>query len=110
LHILFEACNGATSAFPFFLKKNTEWDHGLHGIDSQVPVTTLLVLMATSMRVLLAVAILSCVAAQTFTVNVSGNPSPITFPILNCVGSGHASTTLRADWRSQMSSTAKDIG
>ncbi len=31
-------------------------------------------------------------------------------PLLSCVGSGHASLTLREDWRSQFTRTVQDIG
>jgi hypothetical protein len=31
-------------------------------------------------------------------------------PLLSCVGSGHATLTLRHDWRSQFTQTVNDIG
>ncbi len=59
---------------------------------------------------MLAVAAAAAAAAQatTFTANVAGSRKTQTFPILDCVGSSHGSTTLRADWRQHLSAIHSD--
>jgi xylan 1,4-beta-xylosidase len=45
-----------------------------------------------------------------FLADLQGKQTEIRTPILNCVGSGHASLTLREDWRQHMRNTKRDIG
>jgi xylan 1,4-beta-xylosidase len=45
-----------------------------------------------------------------FLADLLGKETDIRTPILNCVGSGHASLTLREDWRQHMRNTKRDIG
>jgi hypothetical protein len=52
-------------------------------------------------------AVSSCAAAVTaasvnFTADIAGQVYEMTYPILNCMGSSHGSTTLREDWRAHL--------
>ena len=69
----------------------------------------------TIMRALLAAAAAALLAGAasaqtTFTADMAGAATPQTFPILDCVGSSHGSTTLREDWRRHLAAFARDTG
>lgn len=52
----------------------------------------------------------SAAATTTVLANVSSARVPLTFPMLECVGSGHGALTLRADYRAHLAAVQRDIG
>jgi xylan 1,4-beta-xylosidase len=64
--------------------------------------STLLLLAATSLA--------GSAAAATFTIDASSAGVPLSFPFLDCVGSGHGALALRADYREHLARVQRDIG
>jgi Glycosyl hydrolases family 39 len=65
------------------------------------------------MRCLLSAAVFAASALAkpiAFVADLAGEKETQTFPILDCVGSSHGSTTLRADWRTQLAQFHADTG
>lgn len=62
--------------------------------------------------IILSCAILTVVHAQiTFTADATSPiTTPLSFPILDCVGTGHAALALRADYRAHLAAVQRDIG
>jgi hypothetical protein len=53
----------------------------------------------------------SAAAATTFTIDASSPiATPLNFPLLDCVGSGHGTLALRADYQAHLAQVQKDIG
>lgn len=59
---------------------------------------------------LIAAAIAGCGAQQAFTVHTDGVQTPLVFPQLECVGSGHLGLGNRFDYRQTLQNAARDIG
>lgn len=59
---------------------------------------------------LLKFAFLSNATTASFRVDTATKAGPWNHFWEECVGSGHASTTLRADWQQQMTQTRLDLG
>lgn len=49
-------------------------------------------------------------APISFTADVSAVSQPLTFALLDCVGTGHAALALRADYREHLAAVQRDIG
>ena len=58
---------------------------------------------------LLGAAAAAAAAAPSFTADVS-QTAPLNMPLLDCVGSGHGSLALRADYRAHLARVQRDIG
>jgi xylan 1,4-beta-xylosidase len=58
----------------------------------------------------LASAALASASAVSFTARVDSVPTPLNQPLLDCVGSGHGSLALRADYRAHLAAVQRDIG
>ena len=62
-----------------------------------------------------ALALLSLIAraasATTFSIDASAPiATPLNFPLLDCVGSGHGTLALRADYQAHLAQVQRDIG
>jgi xylan 1,4-beta-xylosidase len=71
--------------------------------------------MRTTLAVLAAAAAAACsqpAAAQdvTATADLSGTPTQLEFPMLDCVGSSHLEMGMWAVWREHLANVARDIG
>lgn len=53
---------------------------------------------------------LAAAAPLNFVANAAGSRTPLSFAILDCVGTGHAALALRADYRAHLSAVQRDIG
>ncbi len=64
-----------------------------------------------SPRLIAAAAVAAVATAQkSFVVNMSQPLGTFTWPILDCVGTGHAALALRADYREHLVAVQRDIG
>ena len=71
------------------------------------------VLMApprTALAIFALVGLADAAPALSFVANAAGPQTPLTFAILDCVGTGHAALALRSDYRAHLTAVQRDIG
>jgi xylan 1,4-beta-xylosidase len=66
--------------------------------------------VARALACALAAASAAAVAGPSFTADFSQTAAPLNMPLLDCVGSGHGSLALRADYREHLARVQRDIG